>query len=641
MIDNPLVASLVAEWHPTKNSPLQVAKISNGSNKKVWWLGECGHEWQAIVSNRSGKKKTGCPICKGKQVLVGFNDLFTTHSSVAAEWHPINNFPLELREVSAGSSKKVWWLGKCGHEWQSRVNSRTYANQGCPYCTNQSILVGFNDLSTTHPEHAAQWHPTKNNGRKPQHLNAGSNAKVWWLGKCGHEWQAKVYSFTSSNSTGCKICQRHITVAGENDLKTSHPSLAAEWHPTKNENFTPEMFVSGSGVKVWWICKKEHEWATAIVNRAHANTGCPWCTANNVDIVVGVNDLETLHPTLANEWHPTKNGNDLPSHFTAGSGIKVWWQCSKNTHHEWKTGIVNRTYAAKPTGCPQCSAGISISKSEQKIADFLIEKGFDIKQSVRHILKGMELDIYIPEKNIAIEYNGLYWHSEKAGKDKTYHYNKWLAAKEAGIQLIQIWEDEWLSNPEQVKSMLLHKLGISSEEKIFGRKTLVKELDKKVVEAFLDRYHIQGFASGSYYLGLFEKKTEALVSVVVLKKEKENTLNIIRYATSKNVVGGFTKLIAFAEKKYMPSRFITFSDHCVSDGGLYKNNGFVADKELRPDYRYVVKGERKHKFGYRLKRFRNDPELQYIEGMTETQLAALNNLYRIWDAGKTRWVKEV
>ena len=109
--------------------------------------------------------------------------------------------------------------------------------------------------------------------------------------------------------------------------------------------------------------------------------------------------------------------------------------------------------------------------------------------------------------------------------------------------------------------------------------------------------------------------------------------------TAYSVPGGFTKLLKAAQGIYPEYPFITFSDHMVSDGGLYAASGFVADKELAPDYAYMVNGARQHKFGYRLKRFRTDPSLLWEEGKTERELADLNNLTRIWDAGKTRWVK--
>ena len=263
--------------------------------------------------------------------------------------------------------------------------------------------------------------------------------------------------------------------------------------------------------------------------------------------------------------------------------------------------------------------------------------------SERSILDSLELDIYIPSKNIAIEYNGIYWHSELY-RDSKYHYNKWKACKDKGIQLIQIWEDEWNRNPEQIKRMLAHKLGASNERKVFARKTTIVELTKAEVEPFLNENHVQGYASGSYYLGLQDKETDELVSVLILKNEAKTDgkmLNIIRYATSANVIGGFTKLLSYATKTYQPDSYITFSDNCVSDGGLYENHGFIADKHLPPDYMYVVGNVRRHKFGYRLKRFKDDPALLWEEGLTERELADLNGLKRIWDAGKTRWVLQI
>lgn len=388
--------------------------------------------------------------------------------------------------------------------------------------------------------------------------------------------------------------------------------------------------------KFWWDCEKGHSWETTPASRVIHNSGCLVCLGKQT--VVGVNDLKTLFPGLAKEWHPTKNGVLLPENFTVSSGKTAWWQCNKG--HEWETYIYARTLG---NGCLVCSYTNFSSAAELNIGEYLTQNLHQkIERNLRTIVKKHELDIYVPEKKIAIEYNGLYWHSEKF-KPKNYHYDKWLACKEQGIQLIQVWEDEWNRNPELVKRMLAQKIGMSTDPKIFARNSLPKKVSKETAEIFLNINHIQGFASGSYYLGLFDKRDiEKLVAVLVLKKEpgtNGKTLNIIRYATSQNVVGGFTKLLSYAEKTYKPKSFVTFSDNCVSDGGLYENNGFIADKNLAPDYTYLVKGERKHKFGYRLKRFRNDPELQYRPGLTERELAALNGLPRVWDAGKTRWVK--
>lgn len=324
-----------------------------------------------------------------------------------------------------------------------------------------------------------------------------------------------------------------------------------------------------------------------------------------------------------------------------GGRVRAWWICPEG--HEYESGVKSRI---RGRGCPECWAQSYVSKAETEIYETirsLLPEHTTVLKSDRKLLKGKELDIYVPDKKFAIEFNGLFWHTENAGKNAAYHHDKWLKAKQAGVQLVQVWEDDYRRNPELVKRMIAHKLGVSQERIVYARKTTVEELEKKEAEAFLNENHIQGYASGSHYVGL-KDSSGVVVSVLVLKKESNvygDGLNIIRYATSCNVVGGFTKLLKYSERTYAPDFFITFADHCVSDGGLYENNGFVVDKILPPDYMYVVGGERKHKFGYRIKRFKADPNLLFEEGLTEKQLAELNGLERIWDAGKTRYVKYV
>jgi hypothetical protein len=628
--------AMASEWHPTLNK-ISASSVTHGSGKKVWWLGnDCGHEWEMYVSSRTGSKTQGCPYCSNNRILGGFNDLATTHPSTACEWHPVKNGLLKVNEVSHGSSFNAWWLSKsCNHEWQTPIYLRAMHNQGCPYCAGKRVLVGFNDLASTHPILASEWHKDKNESLLPIHVSFGSGATVWWMNAaCGHEWEGQISHRSSSQPHGCPYCGNGRILVGFNDLASRNPKIAAEWHPTRN-NLLPSEVFGISGEKAWWlgsVCN--HEWEAVIANRVNGS-GCPICVGQKV--LIGFNDLASQNPIIAAQWHPTKNAPLLPEQFTIGSDKKVWWMCDKD--HEWNSTIGGRT--ARNSGCPECYAKTFVSQAENSIAEFIRNLGLVVIQSDRKTLKGKELDILVPEKNLAIEYNGVFWHTEKGGKDKEYHRNKWLAAKNAGIQLVQIWEDEWNRNPEQIKRMIAHKLGVTKERKIFARKTIVRVVTKQIAEKFLEEQHVQGYAAGSYYYGLFDKDDpQILVALLVLRKEKGRGLNIIRYATSANVVGGFTKLLAYAERTLLPDFIITFSDHCVSDGGLYENNGFIADKELKPDYRYVVGAERKHKFGYRLKRFKDDPSLIWIDGLKERELADLNGLDRIWDAGKTRWLKK-
>jgi len=630
MVTN-LPEELRVQLHSLKNMGIvDIDKISSGSNKKVWWLSECGHEWEATPKSRS-YSSVACRVCSGQIILIGFNDLGTTHPLLAPQWHPTRNNFL-ITSVTKGSVKKAWWLCDKGHEWEARIDSRVTGNN-CPYCSGKKVLADFNSLRVQLPLVAREWDFSKNS-LGPDDYTKGSRAKVWWLCDNGHEWETAICD--RLRGTGCPICAGKLQ-SGYNDLGTLNKTLASEWHPTKNLSLTPRDITLGSGLNVWWLgLKCGHEWEATPYSRNKIKSGCPVCA--NQKVLAGFNDFATISPMLSLEWHPTKNDNLTPQDITSGSNKKVWWLGSCG--HEWQATVTSRSNGRSCAACWKSSIN---SYMEKDLANSLSFYFPNLELSNRTILDGKELDIYIPEREIAIEFNGLYWHSEQAGKDANYHYDKWAKAKEANVQLIQIWEDDWVKNRKQIIASLEAKLGVDRREKVYARKTRVEILSNNESRKFLDMNHIQGFASGSYYLGL-KDSSDNIVAVLVLKREagtEGKTLNIIRYATNIRVVGGFTKLLAFAEKSYTPDIFITFSDHCISNGALYEKNGFLADKELAPDYMYIFKKERKHKFGYRLKRFKDDPNLLWEEGLTERELANLNNLSRIWDAGKTRWVKKL
>lgn len=573
-----------------------------------------------------------------------------THPALCTQWDYQLNGPEDPKLYTAGSRKVVWWTDELGHQWEASIQNRSKLKAtGCPYCSGNKVLAGFNDLTTANPEIASQWSDSKNPLR-PSAVLPGSNKKVWWEDRLGHQWEATPNDRTNSNHS-CPYCSGNKVLAGFNDLASANTALSKEWHPTKNGMLTPEMVTVGSSKLVVWRCAQNHEWTISVA--ARKKTGCPACATAKLGHkkrgpVAGVTDFATVYPSFAAEWHPTKNGMLLPEHVNSGTSLRVWFQCSKQ--HEWDVKISDRVYYN--TSCPACASTRQVSAPEKELYEFLTALGLPVIQSDRTILKGKELDLYIPSKSFAIEYNGLYWHSEEAGKDRHYHYDKWLESKKAGVQLIQIWEDDWNSIKPLILRSLANKLGVTAQldkvfpeltddfKKIGANKTSVVTLDKVAGQTFLSQNHLQGFASGSHYLGL-QDRDGRVRAVMVLRREADNILNIVRYATHSSVMGGFTKLVKHAEKAYKPNSFVTFADHTISNGGLYENNGFVADKELRPDYMYIVGGIRKHKFGFRLKRFRNDADLQWEDNLTERELATLNGIPRIWDAGKTRYIKEV
>jgi DNA-directed RNA polymerase subunit RPC12/RpoP len=272
-----LFPELAAEWHPTKNAGVTSADVGAFTHRKAWWRCEtCGHEWLAEIKSRANG--CGCPVCAGKTIVPGINDLATRFPEIAAEWNEDKNTVLCAGDISPGSRKKVWWrCGTCGSDYQASVVSRTNGT-GCPVCAGKTVVTGVNDLASKYPLLAEEWHPTKNGHLTPEKVASQSNKNVWWRCSLGHEYQARVASRTV-NQEGCPYCSGQRVLKGFNDLATVFPKIAAQWHPTKNEGLTPDEVTCGSAKKVWWKCNVcGYEWKAIIYSRAGAQRcGCPMC----------------------------------------------------------------------------------------------------------------------------------------------------------------------------------------------------------------------------------------------------------------------------------------------------------------------------------------------------------------------------
>lgn len=340
--------ALLAQWDKEKNTGLHPKDICFDSRRMVWWKCFFGHQCKATVASH---RKLGCPYCAGKKT----DSLAQKHPELVRQWHPTKNIGLTPYDVSPGTHKKVWWRCVKGHEWQAQVNARVNGT-GCPYCSNRRIKVGENDLATTHPELAAQWHQKRNGKKTPQSVVSGNHAKVWWKCEKGHEWQATILSRTTTGN-GCPVCTGKLVIAGQNDLASRFPQIAAQWHPTKNGDITPESVTAFSNLKVWWLCEKGHAYESVIAHRSQSGSGCPFCA--NRRVLAGFNDLATVESEVAAQWHSELNGTLTPQMVTAGSGKKVWWQCSEG--HVWQAAIYSRTGPQKH-GCPVCAGKVKRSR---------------------------------------------------------------------------------------------------------------------------------------------------------------------------------------------------------------------------------------------------------------------------------------
>ena len=401
-------AQLMAEWDSEKNAQLgfDPQKLTSGSTKKVWWKCSKGHEWQAIIGNRS--QNHGCPYCSNRKVFQGFNDLQTINPSLAAEWNYGKNNGLLPEDVLSTSGIKVWWKCSKGHEWQATIHHRSYGN-GCPICSSER--------NTSFPEFAIIYylrkygldalHSYKENGYE---LDIYIPSKKVAIEYDGYFWHQKREKQDIEKNAKCKkdgiklyrireglaslddisidyvvqknqkdlperlgvvlseIVGTYVNVDIERDMIAienlrehtekessiafSNPEIAKEWNYEKNNNLKPDNFTANSGKKVWWKCSNGHEWQATIHNR-NKGKRCPYCS--NRILLTGFNDLNTVNPNLAKEWNYDENSRLTPMDVMPNCGKKVWWKCDNG--HEWQATIDSRN---KGHGCPYCSGRYAI-----------------------------------------------------------------------------------------------------------------------------------------------------------------------------------------------------------------------------------------------------------------------------------------
>ena len=339
-------APLAAEWHPTKNLGVTPDQVLSTTEQKAWWLCQSGHEWEANVRNRS-VVGAGCPFCSGRRVSVGENDLATTHPELASEWHPTKNGSILPSEVSAGMGKKYWWQCSNGHEWDQTLNHRSRLGAGCPVCSNRRIVLGVNDFATRFPEHKEKWHPTKNGTTEFSSLSLGRPKMYWWLCDEGHAYKSSPMNLVKGRR--CGVCANRQVELGVNDLTTTHPQIASQWDYEKNGGLYPTQVIATSSRPLWWRCNVGHSWRATGEARV-ASSGCPICGNKTRTPVVGQNDLATTHPEIARMWHISKNGSITPEMVFAGAREARWWTCEKG--HEFRaTG----SSLAEGAGCGVCA----------------------------------------------------------------------------------------------------------------------------------------------------------------------------------------------------------------------------------------------------------------------------------------------
>jgi len=392
-----LFPQIAAEWHPTRNGSLMPSQVTPGSGKKVWWLCEYNHKWEAAINNRS--RGRGCPYCSG--VKAGHdNTIDIRNPRLASEWHPSKNGTLLPSDFTPGSGKMVWWLCRRHHEWQAQIAKRN-AGSNCPVCSRRRADVEKN-LAVARPDLILEWHPIKNGHDKPDDFTSKSNHRAWWKGPCGHEWKAQIGQRT--NGAGCPYCTGQ-RVDPTRSLAKLRPDLAAEWHPTRNGDLQASDVLLGSARRVWWLCENGHDW-DAVVNSRVKQSNCPYCSKKRVSADY---NLEESFPELAAELDQTKNVGISPQDLLPGTHKRVWWRCARG--HKWRATVKDRVNGS---GCPKCTS---------KTSRLEIQLYCELKTVFRVVewrerVGGIECDVLLPEHGSALELDGHYWHKSKEDQDR-------------------------------------------------------------------------------------------------------------------------------------------------------------------------------------------------------------------------------
>lgn len=312
------------------------------------------------------------------------------------------------------------------------------------------------------------------------------------------------------------------------------------------------------------------------------------------------------------------------------------------------------TVLRQPNSCRHCNT----SKGEAAVCDFILDILGEESKSVicngRGLLHGKELDIYIPTRKLAIEYDGLYYHSYEKLKKKedklgipAQAYNEWKTEEclKRGVRLIHIFEDEWLEKQNIVEDKLKAVLRVPAK-RYYARKLTIKTIPRTIADAFYDNNHIQGSTNVTVSIGLYDKEELLAVQSFLpyTRREMSNTWELARYATKlgTQVVGGFSRCLKWFERQYDPNEVISFADKrwCDQFSNVYETTGFVREGDVPRNYWYIQGQKRYHKFGFRKAKFKSKYPEVYSPNKTEAQMAEEIGLHRIYDCGLIRYSKK-
>lgn len=406
-------------------------------------------------------------------------------------------------------------------------------------------------------------------------------------------------SHISKQKTGCPIC------SGKNITNKFWIEKSKKIHGENKFDYSLTNFIDNNK-PIKLICKIKNHGEFIIshaISHFNKKQGCPICSGSLLLYSEVIEKAKSIHNNKGFMYESDLiEINKLPKFIKSSDKIPVF--CNVNDDidkpHGWFYPFISN-HIYRNSGCLKCIENSTKSKGEIELLEFIREllPNKNIINNDRTILNPQELDIYIPEYKIAIEYNGLHWHSTENNKPNDFHINKTNKCLSKGIQLIHIFEDEWINKKDIVKSRLRNLFGLN-EYKIYARNTEIKIVENKETKEFLIKNHIQGFIGAKISLGLYEN--DELVSLMTFRtysKKINDIKSIYHFELSRfcnklntNVVGSASKLLNYFEKNYKPKLIISYADRRWSMGNVYELLNFELKHISKPNFYYIQDGIR-------------------------------------------------
>ena len=514
-----------------------------------------------------------------------------------------------------------------GEFWQEA--RQHYRGQGCPKCGVNCRTEKKRDTNESFIKKARKVHGNKYDYSKVNYID--TKTKVCIICPEHGEFYLKPGSHIN-NKNGCPKCGK---IKLSNSLKLTTEEFikrAKEIHGNKYDY--SKVKYNSQKDKVCIICPEHGEfWQNPYTH--YNGQGCPKCGIIKRSKTQSKSTEKFIKQAI--EVHGNKYDYSKTNYINSHHLVSII--CPEHGEF-WQ----NPTYHLSGCGCQKC--GMITSHYEDSLFDYIksIYKGKIIRDN-RTILSNLKqsLDIYIPDLKIAFEFDGLYWHNELNKPDKNYHLKKTEECFKKGIQLIHIFEDEWLYKQDIVKSRIKNLLGLITD-KIYARKCIIKEITNKESKTFCENNHIQGGINSKYSFGLFFNNE--LVSVMTFGDKRKNlgsksitdNYELLRFCNKLNtsVIGGASKLLKYFIKTYNPQEIISYADRRWSIGKLYETLNFKFSHESQPNYFYVFGDKKKNRFNFRknilIEKY-NCPE-----NMTEHEFCLSQKWYRIYDCGTLVYV---